>query len=67
MDLHDLKQETIDIEEVILAYSQLEIEKSMSEIETDDNVLVQTVHGSTGAPLHTVEVSLHHQIDPSYQ
>ena len=30
MNLHDLKQETIDIEEVILAYSQKEIEKQLN-------------------------------------
>ena len=67
MDLQDLEQETVDIEEVILAYSQKDIEANMHEIETDDNVLIFTVHESTGLPLHTLEASLHHQIDPSYQ
>ena len=67
MNLHDLKQETIDIEEVILAYSQKEIERAMPEIETDDSVVTLAVQEQTGEPIHTVEAGLHHQIDPSYQ
>lgn len=67
MNDKQMKFETIDIEEVIMAYNQEEITRNLPFIESDEEAAISILQEQSGEPLAYVDAHYHHQIDPSYQ
>jgi DNA-directed RNA polymerase subunit H (RpoH/RPB5) len=62
-----LREETIDLEEVIQIFDHDVLKDNLPQIETKDDVMKAIIHDQKGESMDVVDAKMNNQIDPSYQ